>query len=365
MKIKDIDKNFSRLKSISEPDILLANVKNKPFEIYGLLTSNPDGAEYRRVPKDIAEKVSPEVAKLAANTAGGRVRFSTNSEYIAIRAKYDDFSLLSNMTLIASNGFDLYQTVNGKDTFIRAFAPPTEMLFNGAKEYEDIIYVNNPNEEMLSYTIHFPLYHDVRSLEIGVKSNADIDRGVSYINSKPVVYYGSSITQGGCASHPGNSYENIISSLTNTNHVNLGFSGSARGEKEIAEYIASLDMSVFVCDYDYNATSSIELKERHEPFFKIIRQAHPDIPIILISNPNPSYSPKEERRRATILETYNNALAAGDKNVYFIDGEKFFPKEFFGCYTVDSVHPNDAGFIHMANRIGKDVAKALNIDWPY
>ena len=88
-----------------------------------------------------------------------------------------------------------------------------------------------------------------------------------------------------------------------------------------------------------------------EPFFKIIRQAHPDLPIILISNPTPNYSPKEERRREAILETYNNALAAGDKNVYFIDGEKFFPKDFPGCYTTDIVHPNDAGFIRMANII--------------
>ena len=365
MRIEEIDKNFSTPRVITEPDIYFTNIKNGPFDIYGLIYSSDCNEPYLRMPRSIAEAVSEKVAALCDNTAGGRVRFSTDSHCIAIRAKYDALYPSAKMPLIGSLGFDLYIHEDGMDRHIKSFTPPAAMFGDRSTEYESIVYFDNPSRELRYYTIHFPLYHAVKSLEVGVKSYATVESGAKYINENPIVYYGSSITQGGCASHPGTAYPNIISAVTNTDHINLGFSGSARGESTMAEYIASLKMSAFVYDYDHNARTIEELESTHEPFFKIIRKAHPYIPIIIVTRPNPEYSETQKKRREIIRKTYQNAVDANDKNVYFIDGEKLFPREFRGCYTVDGLHPNDAGFIAMAKGIGYAVAKSISVDWPY
>ena len=135
---------------------------------------------------------------------------------------------------------------------------------------------------------------------------------------RPLVFYGSSITQGGCASRPGNNYMNHACRWLDADFINLGFSGSAKGELCVADYIASLELSAFVMDYDHNAKSVKQLKETHEKFFKTIRAAQPNLPIIVVSGPRDgSYEPYRQRRDI-IKRTYDHAVAAGDKNVYFV-----------------------------------------------
>lgn len=106
-----------------------------------------------------------------------------------------------------------------------------------------------------------------------------------YAVKKPVVYYGSSITQGACASRPGNCYESILSRRLDCDYINLGFSGSAKGEDAIVDYIIGLDMSVFVMDYDYNAPTPEHLEKTHSKMFKAIRAEHPTLPIIIMPRP--------------------------------------------------------------------------------
>jgi lysophospholipase L1-like esterase len=175
-----------------------------------------------------------------------------------------------------------------------------------------------------------------------------------------VVYYGSSITQGGCASRPGNAYQAIISRETNVDHVNLGFSGSAKGEPAMAEYIKNLPMSVFVMDYDHNCNNAEHLRETHHTFYRIIREANPDLPIVIVGSSAILLKEKEfAARREVVIESYRQALAEGDKNVYFIDGRELFAGDCWDACTVDGTHPNDFGFFRMAMRIGKDVKDAL------
>ncbi|MBO4983237.1 MAG: hypothetical protein J6D23_04195, partial [Clostridia bacterium] len=176
---------------------------------------------------------------------------------------------------------------------------------------------------------------------------------------KPIVYYGHSITQGGCASRPGNSYPSIISRKLNMDFINLGFSGSARGEREMAEYIASLDMELFVYDYDHNAPSWEHLQNTHEAMFKIIRKAHPTLPIIMMTSVSMArFHDNQEKRRQIIYQTYKNALKSGDKNVYFWDGDKEF-KPYVECGTVEGCHPNDYGFVGIASSLEPLIRKIL------
>ena len=213
--------------------------------------------------------------------------------------------------------------------------------------------------EKAEILIHFPLYANVKRLYIGIEEGSALEAAAEYTVPTPVVYYGSSITQGGCASRPGLSYEAIICRRLNRDYLNMGFSGSAKGEPSMAEYLATLPMSVFVCDYDYNAPSAEHLEATHYPFYEIIRAKNPDVPYLMVSRHTAIRAEHVDRRRAVIRASYEKARANGDQNVYFLDGDSFFPDEWRDSCTVDTTHPNDLGFHFMAIGIGNALAEIL------
>lgn len=355
MKIEELDKNLLVEKTFDRDDVVFMDVRKAPFKLYGLYKPE-EGEEFIRIPSDLARETNEGVAFLAYHTAGGRVRFKTNSPFIAIRAKMKEITRFPHMPMTGVSGFDLYQhTSDGRDTFFNMFTPPVDMTDG----YQQISPAINDGE-MHTYTIHFPLYNVVSSLEIGLQAGAELEAGDDYLPIAPVVYYGSSITQGGCASRPGNAYQNIISARNNIDHINLGFSGSARGEECMAKYIASLDMSCFVMDYDHNAPNVAHLEATHEKFFRIIREAHPDLPVIFVTKPDARVNEDAIARRNVVYTTYHNAYAAGDRNVSFVDGYSFFEPEYHDICTVDGCHPNDAGFVGMARVLGREITRAMN-----
>lgn len=341
--ISKIDKNFKVESKIKKPDMHLINIDSNPrFKIHGVFKQ--DG-KYRRLPEEVAKSVNNGVLALHAHTAGGRVRFVTDSPFIAIHAVLDNPHKMSHFALTGSMGFDLYVD----NVYTKTFVPP----FNDETEYEGIIEFGDSTPRNI--TINFPLYSGVRELYIGLKDASTLTEPKPYKKDKPIVYYGSSITQGGCASRPGSSYEAIISREFNCDYINLGFSGSAKAEDTIADYIASLDMHAFVYDYDYNTDSPEHLKETHEKMFLKIRRAHPDIPIIIMSAPKYYLDDVMQKRRDIIETTYLNAVKSGDKNVYFLDGTALM--ELCGNEgTVDGTHPTDFGFASMAKALGELIA---------
>ena len=341
MRIEDIDKNFKTENSVNEENLAYISVKNAPFDLYGFAVKE----RFLRISQDVADSVNPGVASLGPHTAGGRVRFRTDSPYVAISVKLPYVTKFPHMPLTGTSGFDMYTYSGDVYKYVKTFNP----THDSGNAFEAIHRFGT--REMRDITLNFPLYNAVDEVYIGLDKGSSLECGGKYIGSKPIVYYGSSITQGGCASRPGNAYQAILSRRYNADFVNLGFSGSARGEKEIADYIASLEMSMFVYDYDHNAPTVEHLKSTHEPMFKIIRASHHDIPIIMMTRPFDGDEENVRARREVVLETYNNALNCGDKNVYFIDGEKM--KDIMGGFsgTVDGCHPNDLGFICMAKAL--------------
>ncbi len=358
--IADVDKNLKVETNLKENDIKFYNVKDKPFNLYGFFGTKK-GAKFSRMLKEVAEKTNDGVAFLYSHTAGGRVRFKTNSPYIAISVQCPCMTVFPHMTLIGTSGFDMYVYENGKYIYsnTRDFIPPP-CEDQKPLNYESIHYFND--EKIRDITINFPLYTDVSELYVGIKEGSILSEGGKYINEKPIVYYGSSITQGGCASRPGNSYQGIVSRYFNCDFLNLGFSGSARGEDVMAEYISKLDMCAFVYDYDHNAPTIEHLKNTHKKMFDKIRSENPDLPIIIMSSiPTTNRSEEEKRKRNEIIrKTFEEAIKKGDKNVYYIDGKEFF--KFYGgeCELVDGLHPNDLGFMCMAQCVIEKLKKAMN-----
>lgn len=326
------------VKAHDDGQIAYFDVSCEPFTVHGLMRDN---SGYYRLPFDVADKVNDGVKGLNLNTAGGRVRFCTDADRVFLRAAMRSVSKMPHFALTGSAGFDLYANGVYKGTFV----PPLDVETG----YSSELYIGG--EGMCEITVHFPLYSGVEKLELGFPSNSVIKKAPPYDITLPVVYYGSSITQGGCASRPGNAYQNIVSRLISCDHINLGFSGSARGEEIMAEYIAGLSMCAFVLDYDHNAPDLSHLEATHQAFFNIIRTKNPGLPVIMLSRPQPNPSEEELLRRDIVKRTYETAVNAGDKKVYFIDGTEIL--NLFGgdSGTVDGCHPNDLGFYCMAKAI--------------
>ncbi|MBQ8850133.1 MAG: hypothetical protein IJ011_07380 [Clostridia bacterium] len=355
--ISELDFRMKGASAIKRDDVVYYDVKEAPFELYGFY--DPKGQDvFKRIPDDVAEATSVGVAGLYKCTAGGRVRFSTDSDCVVIRAKEPHIHRMYHATLQMSAGFDMYidDPASGESVFYDIFKPPYDMTDNFTA------MVTFHSKETRYITINFPLYGEVGELSIGLCEGATVEEGAKYINEHPVVFYGSSITQGGCASRSGIAYEAIVSRRLNIDYINLGFSGNGKAEDAIVEYMTGLDMSVFVADYDHNAPNVEYLAATHYKMYERIREAKPDIPYVMISRPDFLKRGTDMRdsvlRRRVVLDSFHKAyIENGDRNVYFIDGEGFFNGEFADCATVDGTHPNDYGMVCMANTIGNALRK--------
>lgn len=346
--IEKIDSNFKIKTSLDKTDIKFYDVNQAPFKLYGVFYEN---SKFRRMPENVARQVSEGVYSLHANTAGGRVRFRTNSPYIAISANLENIGRMPHFALTGSSGFDLYEKKGG-EKYLGTFIPP----YNMTDGYEAVIDLGSAKTRDI--TIHFPTYTDVTELFIGVSQKSTVSEPINYKIERPVVFYGSSITQGGCTSRPGNTYESLISQELNVNYINLGFSGNAKGEIAMGDYIKNLDMSLFVFDYDHNAPTVEHLRETHERMYRQIRSINPTLPIIMMSRPKVNLSKSDQERRKIIKQTYKNAKASKDKYVYFIDGEELM-KECANNGTVDMCHPNDWGFYSMSRPLIKLIKRLI------
>ena len=341
MKIEDIDKNLKVDKTIDKTGLKFYHFEDEPLKLYGDIRRGEDGLLYR-LPREVAEKTNPGVLALSTNTTGGRVRFRSNTGYVAVIAKYNNVSQMPHFSVTGRRGMDLY----ADGTFISTFIPPNDMP-NLA--FEAKVGVSGEKKER-DFTINLPTYENLIDLYVGIEERATLTAPTPYRNEKPIVFYGSSITQGACASRPGNTYISHLSRWLDTDFINLGFSGSARGEEAIIEYIAGLDMSVFVCDYDYNAPTVEHLEATHLPLYRKIREKNPDLPIIFMTRPSAVLRSDRIPRREVIKKTYDIAISEGDKNVYFLDPTEHMP--FMADEgTVEACHPNDLGFYFMARAL--------------
>ena len=342
-KISEIDRNFEVKNTFNNDGIVWVTPNDKPLSLYGVFF---DGEKYKRMDSDVAKSVSNGVFCLHTNTSGGRITFETDSPYVAISVK-GKFSHMPHMAFTGSAGFDLYVWDNGEFCHHSSFIPPVD----NDKEYTGIIEFGTAERKKI--LIHFPLYSDVDEVMLGFDGNSVIEEYNPYRDVPPVVYYGSSITQGGCASRPGNNYPAIVSAKNLTDFICLGFSGNAHGEDEMADYIAGLDMSAFVMDYDHNDFNNPErMKQTHHTLYEKVRKAHPDIPIVIMTAPYSYRTLVQQGNFEVIEKTYLDAKARGE-NVFFIDGMKMFGEEYKTCGTVDGCHPNDFGFVKMAEAVLK------------
>ena len=356
-----------------EKPIEFRNAFEPPFELSGFPWGEQNG-KVRRLPVTItgADLEKPEAAdEHAWQTAGGEVRFRTSSPRVELRAELYMVNDKNHMARTGTAGFAFY-TVDGagREHFHGAAGLSAEEAAKGAGpdgsgHFQHAVAIGEVGE-LSTVSIRLPLYSGVRKLEIGLEAGAQLLPPPPRRIKAPICFYGSSITQGTSASHPGNSYTALLCRALDAPQVNLGFSGCARGEACMAEAVAGLKLSAFVLDYDHNAKTSEQLQATHEKFFRIVRAAQPELPIVIVSGPRDGRTETARRRRDIVKQTFLNAVAAGDKRVWFVDGLHFYdqpgmpeiPRDFT---TVDKTHPTDLGFHLMFRRILPELEKALGL----
>ena len=347
--ITKIDPNFKSPDADFENTVTY-NALTSPFEIKGVYF---DGEKFTRMPKEKAMGVNESVEVLYSNTSGGRIRFRTDSPKITLTVLAPSICSFAHMPKSGSSSFDLYS----ENDYRGFFNCDYKLREDGSELYEGSATLNLKTSEIKNITINFPLYNDVSAVYISLEKGCRLEAPLPEKYETPVIYYGSSITQGGCASHPGNAYPNIISRRLGTNFKNFGFSSGCLAEEKMVEYLSTLDMSIFVYDYDHNSQTYQFLEKTHEAGYKKFRERKPNVPIIMITSAD--ISTDREKRINVIRTTYENALKAGDKNVYFINGDDIYAPVGKEYCTVDKCHPNDLGFFCMATAIEKVIKEIL------
>lgn len=331
------------------------------YPVHGTLVHDPaDSVRYARLPKALRDTVRADLADLGTNTAGMYIRFATDAQAIGAKWKATKRFNMNHMTAAGIRGLDLYtRQKDGSWTTVSSARPS---FYN---HNTTTMVITDMKPEMREYMLYLPLYDGVDSIYIGVDSAARVVMPMvdSPRRGKPLVMYGTSILQGGCASRPGMVHTSILGRMLDREVMNLGFSGNARLDQDIARLIAYSDAGVVVLDPLPNVKSS-DIAERMAPFVKTIRSKMPTVPIVFVESPifplmrfNMETLETITEKNRTLRAEYDKLVKAGDKNLYYFEAKDILGDCVEG--TVDNYHFTDLGFTEFAKNMYPLLKKLL------
>lgn len=355
--------------SVSKQEQVMSSIQYDFSEIQGVRWIDPMNSEeisiagfpwisedrvYRRLPVGAKESLRPPVDSLADCSAGGQLHFTTNSKRLYIAVKLQGKADMYHMPATGQCGFDIYI---GDQVTVRYYKTSR---FNHTEDNYVAEMFNFINEKTRTVVLNFPLYIGVHHVLIGIEEQAIVGKSAFLQTGKKAVIYGTSITQGGCASRPGMAYTNILSRMLRAECVNLGFSGNGKGDAIVAELMAQIDASCYVLDYLVNCTTELFM-ETLPVFVRILKNKKPETPVFIISGlmratryflddlyPDPATGLMSGKKiNEFILDTIEQMKNEGYRNIYFIEGERLLGEDFEET-TVDGTHPTDLGFYKMA-----------------
>ncbi|MFH1570681.1 MAG: SGNH/GDSL hydrolase family protein, partial [Gemmatimonadota bacterium] len=253
--------------------------------------------------------------------------------------------------------------------------PPGQVRYHNTTKYDhtrteyQVELYNQPEPGMRPFTLYFPLYQGVRQVWVGLDSGAAVQPPEPWGLSAPVVAYGTSITQGGCAARPGMAYTNLLSRALDAEVINLGFSGSGQGEPEVARVLAGIaPCALFVLDYEANSQGTERYRQTLPEFVRILREAQAETPILVVSRiryaselVSASARRDREERLALARDLVEARRAAGDRHLHFCDGSGLLGDEDWEESTVDGVHPTDLGFHRLALHLEPVIREVLGL----
>ena len=319
-------KDFFRLEGTVIPDSLKEN-------------------RYDRLPFSYKNIVRDSLWELSKASAGMSIRFFSNSKSISVKwTLLNDFKM-NHMAETGIKGVDLYFKNKDNWQYLNTGRP------EGIKNESSLI--DNMSTEMREFKIFLPLYDGISNIEVGIDSKSIIEKPVRNGN-KPIIFYGTSITQGGCASRPGMAHTNIISRKLNIDCINFGFSGNGRMEQSIAKLISDLDPLFYVIECMPNMINTENVTNKTIPLVNTIRDKNPETPIILVENfiSESSVLDKKgkewiEKMNRALKDEYEKMIENGYGNLFYVNSKNATGRDHEG--TVDGVHFTDLGFLRYAD----------------
>lgn len=314
-------------------------------------------ARYDRLPARAEKLVRPAVWGLAQNSSGLSVRFITDAQKISARWVLRNKRIsMPHMAATGVSGLDLYIRDAGTWRFL-AVGKPTAFPVNQS------VLIQGLAAGEKEFRLYLPLYNGIDRLEIGLPPGATFHQTEPVPEVRPIVFYGTSITQGGCASRPGMAYPAILGRRLEVPTLNLGFSGNGKCEPEIAALLAEIDAAAFVIDSLPNLETA-EAVERLPVFIAKLRSSRPKTPIILVENlkyTNSRYVAarelKEKSSNEFLRQIHRRLHDAGDQQIFLVSADELIGED--GEATVDALHPTDVGFLRMADALAPVIHHAL------
>ena len=310
---------------------------------------------FDRFPAKAEGKVTPAVWSLSRDSAGMMVRFKTNATAIHARYKLSKANIgMPHMPATGVSGVDLYARDNdGKWKWVQVTKP-------AAQTVEQMI-ISGLAPGYREYAAYLPLYNGVESLEIGVPKGAKFE-GLAP-RAKPIVFYGTSITHGACASRPGMVHTAILGRRLDMPVVNCGFSGNGRMDAAVGALLIELDAAAYVIDCLPNMQPA-DVTAKCVPLVKQLRAAKPDTPIILVEDrrfSNNWITPDKYKfhtdNHAALKKAYDELVAAGVKKLSYIKGDSLYGDDTEGA--TDASHASDLGFMRQADIFEPVLREAL------
>jgi len=332
--------DFNNIKYYGEESFLLEGTF-----IHDSLKEN----RYDRLPASYKEIVREPVWDLSKHSSGLSIRFLSNSSVITAKWEVLNNFSMDHMPDTGIKGVDLYFKDNDEWQYINTGVP---VGFNN--EYK---LVENMDNELREYKVFLPLYDGIKNIEIGVDSLSYVKKPMSN-EKKPIVFYGTSITQGACASRPGMAHTNIISRQLDRNVINFGFSGNGRMEESIANLISDSNPIFYVIECMPNMYPPDLVSSNTIPLINTIRAKDSDTPIILVdlfTSPLTALDKNAIRGTSEMnnaLKTqYDKMINNGYNNIIYLETQSALGNDFEG--TVDAVHFTDLGFIRYSDFLVK------------
>ena len=310
---------------------------------------------YDRLPRNVTTNVNDGVRSMKHHTTGMMFRFRTSSPTVSVEwVPYSRGLSMDHMPATGVSGIDIYtQGDDGVWRYVKTGRITGGKGCDWPTGRVDRVWIK-PGSPI---TVNLPLYNGIKSFKLGIATNATVEAlgprksGVD----RPVVFYGTSITHGGCCSRPGLSFVNVIGRDLDVPVVNLGFSGSGKMEFEMSEHLAAIDASCYVLDCLWNMGEPM-VTERYEPFVRNLRAKRPAVPIVMAEQCD-VYCRGPNGKDSFMKKLYERLVAEGWKNLVYLPKTDMYLKDVEG--TVDGCHPNDWGMMAMAKAYGGAVKEAL------
>jgi len=332
-----------------------------------------------RIPRWLEDSVRPELRDRARNTAGKAFRFRTDSRAVAVRYQLLYNAHMMHMADTGIKGTCLY--IWDEDTRSWQFVNCNRPSSNNENVIQRKVLVDRLDGKMHEYMLYLPLYDGVQWCEIGVDSTATLTQPAlnSPRQGKKLVFYGTSILHGGCASHPGMVATSIIQRDLDIECVNIGISGEGKMDYCMARAMATIpDVAAYILDPIPNCTKDMCDTLTYE-FVNILRRARPDVPIIMVEGQMYSYAKYSgfyskylPQKNYEFHKNYLRLRAENPKNLYYVDCKGLYGPNNDG--TVDGIHLTDLGFWYYAQKLepylkavlkGKKVPHQKEVNKPY